>query len=90
MRRLHFETVSQTVRTEAIIKNVGKWKYLVIKLPATFKNQKVKVWSKKKNKGKFFVALRDGGTAIINLKDDTDWISEGDKLLASFTDESVH
>lgn len=91
MRRKYFETISQSVLTKVVPKTVKSYEYLVIKLPATFLNQKVEVWSPKRKQGKFFVPTKDGGTALINVSDeDRTWIKKNDVMVATFKkDEKV-
>ena len=97
MERKHFVTRSQTVLTKVITISVKKpitekkYKYRIVKLPATFKEQKVKLWNPKTNVGKIAIAQALGGSGLVRLEDEDDRknFKLGDILIATFEDKTA-
>lgn len=94
MERKHFVTSAQTVLTKVITISVRKpttnkkYKYRIVKLPATFKGQKVELWNTKRNIGKIAIAQALGGSGLIRFEDDDKKNFQlGDTLIARFTDK---
>lgn len=99
MQRKYFETIQQKCECDVIIRTVQnmneertkkykKYNYHLIKLPATFMNQKVQIWHPDMKRGKWYIASKSGDSAEIRIdENDFPGLRKGDRIIASFNNQ---